>query len=171
MRADYIPDEDNGKGFRTLKKSYSAKVKSDSNTMEDDIEFRRAQKAEKLRLARLKAEYESARGYSDDDHSDDGLFVTPSSATTSRPKRRAVDDPDVGDENANLESAKQRKRNSKGKQPQQGLHLEQETNMMGKAGFQTAVAVVIPTKENGKNVDKGKQKGLLLIFVGMMTPS
>ena len=145
MKADYTPDEDNGKAFRALKKSYNAKVKSDSNTMEDTIAFARAEKAERLRLAKLKAEYENARGYSDDDNSDDGLFVSPSSATTSRPKRRAVDDDDVGDENP--ESAKQRKRNSKGKRPQQGLDQEQETNMM--AGIEEFIRKTYD-KERGK---------------------
>ena len=153
MKADYTPDEDNGKGFRTLKKSYNAKVKSDSNTIEDDVEFTRAEKAERLRLARLKAEYESARGYSDDDNSDDGLFVSPSSETTSRPKRRAVDDPDMGDENTNLESARQPKRNSKGNPTQQGLDQEQEINML--AGIEEFIR-----KTYDKERDKmGKKNG------------
>ena len=148
MKADYTPDEDNGQEFRALKKSYNAKVKSDSNTMEDNVAFARAEKAERLRLARLKAEYESACGYSDDDNnSDDGLFVSPSLATNSRPKRRAVDDPDVADNNTNLESAKQRKRNSKGKRPQQGLDQEQETSMM--AGIEEFIRKTYD-KERGK---------------------
>ena len=160
MRADYTPDDDNGKGFRALKKSYNAKVKSDSNTIEDNIAFVRAEKAERLRLARLKAEYESACGYSDDDNnSDDGLFVSPSSATTSRPKRRAVDNPDVGDEDTNLESAKQRKRNSKGKRPQQGLDQEQETNMM--AGIEEFIRKTYDKERDktGKKSDGGKKDG------------
>lgn len=56
MKAGYIPDEDTGRRFRVLKKSYNAKVKTESNTIEDDIEFAKAEKAENLRLARLKAE-------------------------------------------------------------------------------------------------------------------
>lgn len=129
MKADYIPDEDNGKTFRALKKRYNVKVKTDSNTITDDVEFRKAEKAENLRLARLKAEYENARGYSDDDNSDDGLFVSPS-VTTSRPKRHAIDNP--GDEDVNTDSrrAKQRKPNGSGKQAQQGPDGEQEANMM-----------------------------------------
>ena len=159
MKADYTPDEDNGKGFRTLKKSYNAKVKSDSNTIEDDIEFTRADKAERLRLARLKAEYESARGYSDDDNSDNGLFVSPLLATTSRLKRRAIDDPDVGDENTNLESAKQRKPNSKDKRPQQQLDQEQETNMM--AGIEEFIRKTNDKERDvtGKKSDRGKKDG------------
>ena len=156
MKADYTPDEDNGKAFRTLKKCYNAKVNLDSNTMEDDIEFTRAEKAERLRLARLKADYENARGYSDDDNSDDGLFVSPSSATTSRPKRRAVDDPDIGNENTNLESAKQRKRNNKGKGPQQGLDQEQEINMM--AGIEEFIRKTYDN-QRGKKSDGGKKDG------------
>ena len=159
MKADYTPDEDNGKGFRTLKKSYNAKAKSASNTIEDDIAFARAKKAERLRLARLKAEYENARGYSDDENSDDGLFVSPSSAITARPKRRAVDDSDMEDENTNLESAKQRKRNSKGKRPQQGLDQEQETNMM--AGIEEFIRKTYDKERDktGKKSDGGKKDG------------
>ena len=156
MSADYTPDEDNGKAFRALKKCYNAKVNLDSNTMKDDIEFTRAEKAERLRLARLKAEYQNARGYSDDDNSDDGLFVLPLSVTTSRPKRRAVDDPDVGDENTNPESAKQRKRNNKGKGAQQGLDQEQETNMM--AGIEEFIRKTYD-KERGKKSGGGKKDG------------
>ena len=37
-------------------KRYNAKVKKGSNTAEEDIEFVKLEKAEKLRLARLKAE-------------------------------------------------------------------------------------------------------------------
>ena len=157
MKAGYTPDEDNGKAFRTLKKSYNAKVQSGNNTMEDEIEFVKAEKAERLRLARLKAEYENARGYSDDDNSDDGLFVSPSSATASRPKRRAVDDPDVGDESTNVESAKQRKRNSKGKR--QGFDQEQETNMM--AGIEEFLWKTYDKEgdKKGKKSDKGKKDG------------
>lgn len=159
MKVDYTPDEDNGKAFRTLKKSYNAKVQSGSNTMDDEIEFVKAEKAERLRLARLKAEYENARGYSDDDNSDDGLFVSPSSATASRPKRRAIDDPDVGDESTNLESAKQRKRNSKGKRPQQGLDQDQEINMM--AGIEEFIRKTYDKKRDkmGKKSDGGKNDG------------
>ena len=159
MKADYTPDEDNGKGFRTLRKSYNAKLKSDSNTLEDDVEFTRAEKAERLRLARLKAEYENARGYSDDDNSDDGLFVSPSSETTSRPKRRAVDDPDVGDENTNHESARQRKRNSKGNPTQQGLDQEQEINML--AGIEEFIRKTYDKERDkmGKKSDGGKKNG------------
>ena len=128
MKADYVPDEDNGSSFRALKKSYNAKVKSDSNTLDDNVAFMKAKKAERLRLARLKAEYEDARGYSDDDNSDDGLFVSPSLATTSRPKRSAFDDLDAGEENADSRRAKQSKPNSNN--GYQGQDQELETNMM-----------------------------------------
>ena len=154
MKAGHTPDDDNGKGFRTLKKSYNAKVKSGSNTVEDDIAFAKAEKAERYRRATLKAEYENARGYSDDENSDDGLFVSPSSTTTSYPKRRAVDDPE--DENTNRESAKQRKRNSKGKPPQQGLDQEQEINML--AGIEEVLRKMHDT-ERDKLGKKDGRKG------------
>ena len=63
-------------------KSYNAKVKKGINTVEDDTEFVKSEKAEKQRLAGLKAEFEDARGYSDDDNSDGGVFV--STAPTAR---------------------------------------------------------------------------------------
>ena len=157
MNADNIPDEDNGKGFRALKKSYNAKVKADTNTVQDDIEFTKAEKAERLRLARLKAEYENARGYSDDDNSDDGLFVSPPLATTSRRKRRAFDDINAEDENPDTRSVKQRKPNSKGKQAQQGLDEEQEANMM--AGLEEYIRKASGGKGKGKGTkDKGGRK-------------
>lgn len=155
MKADYIPDEDNGKIFRALKKSYNAKVRTDSNTITDDIEYRKAEKAEDLRLARLKAEYENARGYSDDDNSDDGLFVSPSLATNSRPKRRAFDSPEVEDENMDSERAKQRKPNSNGKRARQGLDEEQETNMM--AGLEEFIHKTYG-EDGKKSGKKGKDK-------------
>ena len=159
MKADYTPDEDNGKGFRALRKSYNEKLKSDSNTIEDDVAFKIAEKAERLRLARLKAEYESACGYSDEDHSDDGLFVSPSSATISRSKRRASDDPDGKDENTNSRGGKQRRPNSKGKRPQQGLEQEQEINMM--AGIEEYLRKIYDKERDkkGKKGDRDKKDG------------
>ena len=164
MKADYVPDEDNGSSFRALKKSYNAKVKSDSNTLDDDVAFIKAEKAERLRLARLKAEYENARGYSDDDNSDDGLFVSPSLATTSRPKRSAFDDLDAGEENTDSRSAKQRKSNSNGKRSHQGQDQELETNMM--AGIEEFVRKTYADKgeksrrkgDSGKDGSKRKRR-------------
>lgn len=154
MNDDNIPNEDNGKEFRALKKSYNAKVKAETNTVHDDIEFTKAEKAERLRLARLKAEYENARGYSDDDNSDDGLFVSPPLATTSRPKRRAFDDINAEDENPDSRSVKHRKPDSKGKKAHQGLDQEQEANMM--AGLEE----YLRKASGGKGKDKGtKDKG------------
>lgn len=99
MNATYTPHEDSGKKFRALKKSYSAKIKTDTNTINDDIEYARAEKAENLRLARLKAEYNDLRGYSDDDNPDDSLFVSTSSTTTASLKRRAAGGPNGEDGN------------------------------------------------------------------------
>lgn len=151
MKADYIPDEDNGKAFRALKKRYNAKFRTGSNTMTDTIEYTKAEKAENLRLARLKAEYENARGYNDDDDSDDGLFISPSVAT-SHPKRHAFDSPEDKDENTDSRRAKQRKPNAKGKGARQGLDEEQETNMM--AGLEEFIR-----KNYGKVGDKSGEKG------------
>lgn len=159
MKADYIPDEDNGKAFRALKKRYNAKVRTESNTMTDNIEYTKAEKAENLRLARLKAEYENARGYNDDDDSDDGLFVSPSVAT-SRPKRLAFDSPEGEDENTENRRAKQRKRNAKGKGARQGLDEEQETNMM--AGLEEFIRKnygEVGEKSGGKGKGKSGTNG------------
>lgn len=161
MKAGYIPDEDTGRRFRVLIKSYNAKVKNESNTIEDDIEFAKAEKAENLRLARLKAEYDDARGYSDDDDSDNGLFVSPSPARTSRSKRRIADGPDPDYENPDLRSPKQRKPNSNGKRNQQELDQEQEINML--AGIEGVLRKLKgkPNEEGEKSgkKDKGKADG------------
>ena len=155
MNDVYTPEEDTSRSFRTLRKSYKAKVKRDSNTVLDDIEFAKAEKAENLRLARLKAEYDAACGYSDEEDSDDGLFVSPLPAETSRVKRRAADDPDVEDENSESPSRKQRKPNSKRKGAQQPLDQEQEINMM--AGIEEALRKI--NEEEAKKLgQKGKGK-------------
>lgn len=150
MNADYTPDEDTGRKFRALKKSYNAKVQKDDNTLNDDIEFAKAEKAENLRLARLKAEYEDALGYSDEDNSDDGLFVSSASTRTSRSKRRANDDLNSKDENPDTRSSKQRKSDNNRKQIQQELDQEQVINLM--AGIEGAIH-----KMNGEGNSSGKK--------------
>lgn len=158
MHADYTPDEDTGKNFLALRKSYNAKAKKNHTTLADDIEFAKAEKAENLRLARLKAEYDDARGYSDDDISDDGLFLSPSPARTSHPKRRAADHPDPEDENPDVRGPKQRKLNSHRKKTQQELDQEQDMNMMaGLEGFLRKMTGK-EGKESGKK-GKGKSDG------------
>ena len=155
MNDVYTPEEDTGRNFRALQKSYKAKVNRDSNTIHDDIEFAKAEKAENLRLARLKAEYDAARGYSDEEDSDDGLFVSPLPAETSRAKRQAADDPDAEDENSESRTPKQRKRNSNRKGAQQPLDQEQETNMM--AGIEEVLRKMNEEEEK-KSGQKGKGK-------------
>lgn len=129
MNDVYTPEEDTGRRFRALRESYKAKVKKDSNTMRDDIEFAKAEKAENLRLARLKAEYDAARGYSDDEGPDDGLFVSPSPAKTSRAKRRAAD-PDTENEDSISRDPKKRKPNGKTNRSQEDLDGDQLANML-----------------------------------------
>ena len=144
MRVEQIPDEDNGKTFRALKKTYSAKVKSGSISLEDKIEFVRAERVEKLRLARLKAQYEIDRGYSDDDNSDNGLFLSPSPRNASR-KRRAANDSDPEDEDPDTRSSKQPKQKISSERSQQE---ELETNML--AGLEEFCK---------KNIEEGKRSG------------
>ena len=149
-KADFTPDEDTGRNFRALKKSYNAKVKNNSNTFEDDIEFARAEKSENLRRARLKAEYDYARGYSDDDNSGDDLFVSSAPAGTSQSKRGVA--PDSEDENSNSRSPKQRKPNSNRERTQQELEQESSINMM--AGIEGLIH-----RLNRKSNADGKKSG------------
>ena len=155
MNAEYTPDDKGGRIFRELKKSYNAKVKKDTNTFVDDIEFVKSEKAEKLRLARLKAEYEDARGCSDDDNSDDGLFVSPAPAGFSHSKRRAADDPNTEAEVVDLRSPKHRKSNKGSKQSQKELDREQDNNML--AGIEDYLRTM-NSQEGGKSGKKGRGK-------------
>ena len=156
MNAEYTPDDKGGRGFREFRKTYNAKVKRAINTVEDDIEFVKSEKAEKLRLARLKAEYEDARGYSDDDNSDDGLFVSPAPMTgTSHPKGRAAGDPNIEAEVVDLRSPKQRKSNKSCKQTQKEFNREQENNML--AGIEDFLRTM-NGQEGGKSGKKGRGK-------------
>ena len=167
MNTEYISDEDTGRNFRALRKSYNSKVRKNINTLDDDIEFVKAEKAENLRLARLKAEYEDARGYSDDDNSDDGLFVSPSSARTSRPKRRAADEPNAENEISDSRTPKHRKPNNSRKGTQHELDQEQEFNMM--AGIEGVIRKIEEEKaeksgkkgkhKSGRNAKAGKKEG------------
>ena len=156
MNAKYTPDDKGGRNFRELKKSYNAKVKQGCNSVEDDIEFVKSEKAETLRLARLKAEYEDARGYSDDDNSDDGLFVSTAPITgNSHSKRRAADDPNTEAEIVDLRSPKQRKSNKSCKPTQKDFDREQENNML--AGIEDFLRNM-NDQEGGKSGKKGRGK-------------
>lgn len=155
MKAQYTPDEDNGQSFRALKKAYNSKVRTDSNTMTDDIEFTKAEKGEKLRKARLQAEYETARGYSDDDDSDGGLFMSPTSPTpakSSRSKPSTIDDPDV-EANPDPRGVKQRKPNGNSLLSQSAPDQELEMNMM--VGIEALKKLSHKGEKSGK---KGKGK-------------
>ena len=153
MNATYTLHEDSGKTFRALKKSYYAKVKADNNTMNDDVEFARAEKAESLRLARLKAEYEDARGYSDDDIPEDGLFVSPSSTKTSYLKRRAADSPYAEIGITDAASSKKSRPNNNRKGAHQEIDQELEVNMM--AGIEGYIAQLA---KKGKGKSDGTSK-------------
>ena len=155
MNAEYTPDDKGGRSFRELKKNYNAKVKKGYNSVEDDIAFVKSERAETLRLARLKAEYEDARGYSDDDNSDVGLFVSPAPTGTSHSKRRAADDPNTEAEVVDLRSPKQRKSNKSGKQPQKDFDRERENNML--AGIEDFLRNM-NDQEGGKSGKKGRGK-------------
>lgn len=68
---DNVPKTD----FRELKKVYKAKRKARKNTLEDDIQFKKAQNEETQRLKRLAQEAADTDSDDEAEESDDGLFV------------------------------------------------------------------------------------------------
>ena len=139
---DFTPDENAGAKFKDLKKSYSKKVKRQANTLDDDIEYKRAERGENLRLARLKAEYEDAVGYNDGrdwvdggDH-DESLFMSQSPESRNSKRQRDADDDAEAENGESPSSRKMRKSNRNRKQTQKDLDKEAEINMMeGIEGF------------------------------------
>ncbi len=61
--------------FRELKKEYKAKRKARQNTLEDDVQFKKAQNEENQRLKRLAQETADTDSDDEAEESDDGLFV------------------------------------------------------------------------------------------------
>ena len=61
--------------FGELKKVYKAKRKARQNTLEDDVEFKKAQNEENQRLKRLAQETADTDSDDEAEESDDGLFV------------------------------------------------------------------------------------------------
>lgn len=176
MSSDCTPDQNAGGKFKDLQKGYKAKVKKGTNTLDDNIQFARAEKGETLRLARLKAEYDDARGYNDGDESDEddpgeeSLFVSPSPTRPGTSKRQRARDDGSDDETAGSESTKQRKPNSNRKRTQAELEKEQTTNMMagiegylhkkrGKSGRKSKNTK--GKKSGAKNVKRPTQPGYL----------
>ena len=157
MKGTYTPEENTASHFAGLKRAYKAKVKARKNTLEDDINFQRAEKEEKARLKRVELAYLRDLGChsSDDDEaeeSDDGLFVPQYPRENGPPKRPA---PTTRDDDNNSENdaapkgkSRPRKRRLKDASKQTPAELKREltSNMM--AGFEAEFAKTNKT-ENG----------------------
>lgn len=149
MRGTYTPEEDTADHFAKLKRAYKAKVKTRKNTLEDDINFQRAEKEEKARLKRVELAYLRDRGFysSDDDEaeeSDDGLFVPQYPSNNGPAKRRAGaardDDNDSGNNAAPKGKSGPRKRRSKDTSKRTAAELRKELadNMLVGIEFELA---------------------------------
>lgn len=145
MKAGEALDEDAGQTFKELKRGYKIKAKKDSNTIYDDIEYQKAERAENVRRHNLKLEYEEALGAGDTDDSDkdeEGLFVTPPSKRASSTKRRRALSNEGDDTNEvnqfSSRNLKKQKSNRQGKRSQEELDEEKTANML--AGIEIFLA-------------------------------
>ncbi|KAL9638428.1 MAG: hypothetical protein Q9164_001561 [Protoblastenia rupestris] len=105
MTNTIIPDDpDPGAEFQKLKQAYKAKRKARKNTLEDDVEFKKAQKGETERIKRLAHDAAGSSEDSDEDEaedSDDGLFLPEDqtrSGLSKRPFTAYEDDDDEDNE-------------------------------------------------------------------------
>ena len=164
MRGTYIPEENTADHFAKLKRVYKAKVKARKNTLEDDINFQRAEKEEKARLKRVELAYLRDRGCdsSDDDEaeeSDEGLFVPQFPRENGPAKRRATTarDDDINSENDAAPKGKSgpRKRRSKDASKRTPAELKKELadNMMAGLEFDLA-----KTDKTGNSLGKPLRK-------------
>lgn len=98
MSSDPKFDEEAAVTFRELKRSYKVKQRADANTIEDDYEFRRADKVEKARLKRLELDYLNSRGPSSEegDSDEDALFVHQSPARRAKRPHAVASEDDQG---------------------------------------------------------------------------
>ena len=149
MRGTYTPEENTADHFAKLKRAYRAKVKARKNSLEDDVNFKRAEKEEKARLKRVELAYLRDRGChsSDDDEaeeSDEGLFVSQYPRKNGPAKRRAAtagDDDNNSEDNTALQGKSgPRKRRSKDASRRTPAELKKEltNNMM--AGIEDELA-------------------------------
>ena len=86
----YAPREfdDPGSNFAEIKRQYKAKRKAKTNTMHDDIAFRKAQDAEKVRIRKLEARmYQMDSSEEEVEESEDNLFVPDSTPPPPSSKR------------------------------------------------------------------------------------
>ena len=149
MRGTYTPEEDTAGHFAKLKRAYKAKVKARKNTLEDDINFQRAEKEEKARLKRIELAYLRDCGSDSSDEneaeeSDDGLFVPQFPRKNGPAKRRAAaardDDNNSENDGAPKGNSGPRKRRSKDTSKRTAAELKRELadNMLAGLEFDLA---------------------------------
>ena len=168
MKGTYTPKENTADHFAGLKRAYKAKVKARKNTLEDDINFQRAEKEEKARLKRVELAYLRDTGcYSSDDdeaeESDDGLFVPQYPRVNGLRKRRA---PTTRDDDNNTENdaapkgkSQPRKRRAKDASKRTPAELKKElaSNMM--AGFEADFAKTNKTETGLSKAPRKRLRG------------
>ncbi len=113
MNGTAVMNDDPATNFSEVKNAYKAKRKARKNTLEDDVEFKRAQNEENQRLKRLAREAADTDSDDEAEESDDGLFV--SQGPSSLPKRPfssmldMIDDDDDDDEVVPVEGSLSKK--------------------------------------------------------------
>ena len=168
MKGTYTPEENTADHFAGLKRAYKAKVKARKNTLEDDINFQRAEKEEKARLKRVELAYQRDIGChsSDDDEaeeSDDGLFVPQYPRGNGPAKRRAPaareDDNDSENDAAPKGKSRPRKRRSKDASKRSAAELKREltSNMM--AGLEAELAKTNKTEFGSGKALRKRSRG------------
>lgn len=165
MKVGEASDEDAGRTFKELKCGYKIKVKTNSNTIYDDMQYQKAERAENVRRHNLKIEYEEALGAGDTDDSDkdeEGLFVTSFSKRPSSTKRRRTsgneDDDTNGVKELSSGSQKKRKQNYQGKRSQKELDEDKTANML--AGIETYLAKKKFAEEQAQGTNTKSSKSL-----------
>ena len=95
-------DDDTATDFRVLEKVYKAQRKARQNTLEDDVQFKKAQNEENQRLKRLAQESADTDSGDEAEESDDGLFIPQQSSFHSKRPFSSmmdiIDDDDDDDE-------------------------------------------------------------------------
>ena len=150
-----VPEEEDEStsNFSQAKRIYKAKKRAKKNTLSDDIEFKKAQVAEKARLKRLEAKLRKSQHqvFSDDDEageSEDGLFV-PEAGPRSSSKRPnpAIGEPENNEGGPTSKKPGQKRRKPQGpsKRTPAELKAEELANMM--AGWEER-KMLKPLKED-----------------------
>lgn len=163
MSSDYNPEENAAIKFRELKRSYKAKKKAGTNTMDDDIEIAKARKIEEARLNRLEREYLNSRGLASDDDSsgeeEETLFVaqSPPRGTKRRRARNMADDDGID----NREAPQKRRQNQRrtGKAEQAAIDLDLEMSMQAGIEGYFRKNLEAMSKAEDAGAKKGRQAG------------